>query len=200
MTATAQRPGGRSARVRREVLAATLRVLLEEGLDAATIPAIAERSGVHHTSIYRRWKDRGALIREAALSAVDAAAPVPDTGSLRSDLIAGLDEVRNLLSSPLGAVLLDAARSRDDDLDELRRTYWDARLDHCAVIVDRAVARGELPAGTDHRLVFELLIGPIHARILLSPDTLNDVETATIVDAVLNGVANPHDLACGPTA
>jgi AcrR family transcriptional regulator len=191
MTATAQRPGGRSARVRREVLAATLRVLLEEGLDAATIPAIAERAGVHHTSIYRRWNDRAALIREAALSAVDAAAPVPDTGNLRSDLIAGLDDVRQLLSSPLGTVLLDAARSRDDDLDELRQTYWRARLDQCSAVVERAVARGELPAGTDHRLVFELLIGPIHARILLSPDTLEDVETTTIVDAVLNGVARP---------
>ena len=192
MTATAQRPGGRSARVRREVLAATLQILLEEGLAATTIPAIAERSGVHHTSIYRRWNDRTALIREAALSAVDAEAPVPDTGNLRSDLIAGLDEVRKLLISPLGTVLLDAARSRDDDLNELRRTYWDARLDHCSVIVEHAVARGELPAGTDHRLVFELLIGPIHARMLLSPDTLDDVSTTTIVDAVLNGVANAH--------
>src|ERR1700757_2562979 len=192
MTATAQRPGGRSARVRREVLAATLQILLEEGLAATTIPAIAERSGVHHTSIYRRWNDRTALIREAALSAVDAEATVPDTGNLRSDLIAGLDEVRKLLISPLGTVLLDAARSRDDDLNELRRTYWDARLDHCSVIVERAVARGELPAGTDHRLVFELLIGPIHARMLLSPDPLDDVSTTTIVAAVLNGVANAH--------
>jgi AcrR family transcriptional regulator len=191
MTATAQRPGGRSARVRREVLATTLDLLLEEGLDATTIPAIAERSGVHHTSIYRRWKDRAALIREAALSAVDAAAPVPDTGNLRSDLIAGLDDVRQLLRSPLGTVLLDVARSRDDDLDELRQTYWRARLDQCSAIVERAIARGELPAGTDHRLVFELLIGPIHARTLLSPDTLEDVETTTIVDAVLNGVAKP---------
>jgi AcrR family transcriptional regulator len=178
--------------VRREVLTATLAILLEEGLDAATIPAVAERSGVHHTSIYRRWKDRAALIREAALSAVDAEAPVPDTGNLRSDLIAGLDEVRKLLASPLGTLLLDVALSRDHNLDELRRTYWDARLDHCSAIVARAVARGELPAGTDHRLVFELLIGPIHARMLLKPDTLNDLKTTTVVDAVLYGVASDH--------
>jgi hypothetical protein len=42
--------------------------------------------------------------------------------------------------------------------------------------------------GNDHRLLFELLIGPIHARILLSSDTLDDVKTTTIVDTVLNGV------------
>jgi hypothetical protein len=69
------------------------------------------------------------------------------------------------------------------------RTYWGARLDHCSVIIERAEARGELPAGTDHRLVFELLVGAIHARILLTPDNLDNIKTAAIVDAVLNGVA-----------
>jgi hypothetical protein len=123
------------------------------------------------TSIHRRWNDRAALIREAALSAVDAAAPVSDTGNVRSDLIAILNDVRELLCSPLETVLLDAARYRDDALDELRQTNWRARLDQCAAIVERAVARGELPSGTDHRLVFDLLIGPIRARTLLSPDT-----------------------------
>jgi hypothetical protein len=81
----------------------------------------------------------------------------------------------------VATVTLDAARSRDDDVDELRQTYWHARLDQCSAIVERAVARGELPPGTDHRLVFELLIGPVHARTLLSPDTLDDVTTTTIV-------------------
>ncbi len=52
-------------------------------------------------------------------------------------------------------------------------------------------ARGVLPPSTDHRLVFELLIGLVHARTLLSPDTLDNVETTTIVNAVLNGVAKP---------
>jgi hypothetical protein len=52
-------------------------------------------------------------------------------------------------------------------------------------------ARGVLPPGSDHRLVFELLIGLVHARTLLSPDTLDNVKTTTIVNAVLNGVAKP---------
>jgi hypothetical protein len=81
----------------------------------------------------------------------------------------------------VATVTLDAARSRDDDLDELRQTYWHARLDQRSAVVERAVGRAELPPGTDHRLVFELLIGPVHARSLLSPDTLDDVKTTTIV-------------------
>jgi hypothetical protein len=47
------------------------------------------------------------------------------------------------------------------------------------VLGDRRTRRA--PPRTDHRLVFELLVGPIHARTLLSPDTLDDVKTTTIV-------------------
>lgn len=88
-------------------------------------------------------------------------------------------EVRRLLQSPLGAVLLDLAGSRDETRAELQQTYWDVRLDQGSAIIERAVARGELPAGTDHRLVFEPLVGPLHARTLFSRSNL---------DAVLDGI------------
>lgn len=192
-----QRPGGRSARVRLQVLEATARILVDDGLDATTIPAVAERSGVHHTSIYRRWRDRGVLIRDAILHAVDGAVPVPDTGHVRSDLIELVEGVRALFGSPFGAVLIDVVRSRDDGLAELQHTYWDARLDHAAVVIERAVARGELPPGSDHRLIFELLVGPLHGRFLLGGNDRDAVTADVIVDAVLYGVAD-RPLTPGP--
>lgn len=194
-----RRPGGRSLRVRRAVLDATMQVLVEDGVDAATIPAIAERAGVHHTSIYRGWPNRGALIQEAIVGAVDTATPVPDTGGIRTDLIQALIEVRRLLQSPLGAVLLDLARSRDETLAALQRTYWDARLDRGSVIVERAVARGELPAATDHRLVFELLVGPLHARTLLSRGNLDSIRVDVVVDVLLDGITNRPATFASPT-
>jgi AcrR family transcriptional regulator len=188
MVDTARRPGGRSSRVRRAVLEATTQILVDEGVGAATIAAIAERSGVHHTSIYRGWKSRSSLIQEAIFGAVDMATPVPDTGDVRTDLIQMLDEVKRLLQSPLGAVVLDLALSRDETLSELQQTYWGARLDHLAAIVDRAIVRGELPRGTDHRLVFELLSGPLHARTLLGRGDLNVIRTDILVDLLLTGI------------
>jgi AcrR family transcriptional regulator len=196
---TTRRPGGRSSRVRRAVLDATMQLLVEDGPDAATIPAIAERSGVYHTSIYRRWKNRGAVIHEAILDAVDTVTPVPDTGGIRTDLIEVLNEVRRLLQSPLGAVLLDLARSRDESLAELQQTYWDGRLDRGSVIVERAMVRGELPAATDHRLVFELLVGPLHARTLLSRGHLDSIRVEVIVDVVLDGITNRPATFAPPT-
>jgi AcrR family transcriptional regulator len=193
MSGARQRPGGRSALVRQRVLEAAAHILVEDGLEAATIPAIAARSGVHHTSIYRRWGERGVLLRDAILDAVDVAVPVADTGRLRDDLIVMLDGIRALLDSPLGVALRELVRSHDETLVELRRTYWVARLDNCSLVIERAVLRGELPPDSDHRLIFELLVGPIHARTLLSIDRTDDVATEVIVDAVLLGITRERD-------
>jgi AcrR family transcriptional regulator len=185
-----RRTGGRSARVRGDVLAAATAILLEEGLEATTITAVAERSGVHHTSIYRRWGDRAALIRDALLDAVDAAVPVPDTGDLHDELTHMLDDVRALYQSPLGPVLLDAMRSSDPALADLRNTYFGTRLEHCASVFERAKSRGEIPATTDYRLMFELLMGPFLARALLGTGDLRSLDSDAIVRAVLDGVTS----------
>jgi AcrR family transcriptional regulator len=190
MTEPVRRTGGRSARVRRDVLAATTAILLEDGLDAATVTAIAERSGVHHTSIYRRWGDRTALICDALLDAVETAVPVRDTGVLHDELTQMLDDVLALYQSPLGNVLMGAIRSSDPSLTQLGADYFGARLEHCASIVEHAKARGELPSTADYRLIFELLMGPFLARALLGGADIKSLDSTAIVDAVLHGVTS----------
>lgn len=196
MASPIRRPGGRSARIRNEVLAATTTLLLEDGLEAATITAIAERAGVHHTSIYRRWGDRAALIREALLSATDTAVPLRNTGDLHDELTLMLEDVLSLYQAPLGAVLLDLIRSRDPSLVDLQQSYFMKRLAHCADVVERAKGRGELPSSIDYRLVFELLIGPILSRALLSGEEVGALDAAQIVRSVLDGVCDAQ----GPPA
>src|SRR5262245_64364232 len=99
------RLGGRSARVRAAVLDATLALLREEG-DTFTIPRVAARAGVHETSIYRRWGTREALIVDAVTSRIGAEIPIPDTGSLRDDLVQFLVACIRFLAAPLGTQLV----------------------------------------------------------------------------------------------
>jgi AcrR family transcriptional regulator len=192
MADPSRRTGGRSARVRRAVLEAATEILLEEGLDAATVTAVAERSGVHHTSIYRRWGDRASLVCDALLDAVDTAVPVRDTGNLRDELIHMLDDVLVLYQSPLGRVLIDAMRSNDPALEELRHNYFGARLEHCAALARKAKKRGELAGSADYQLLFELLMGPFLARALLRTEDMGSLDSVAIVDAVLNGTAHAN--------
>src|SRR5690242_201393 len=80
------RPGGRTARVATAVRDATLAELTEHGYAGLTVENVAERSGVHKTTIYRRWGGVDGLIVNALdLAAQDSWAP-PDTGTLEGDL------------------------------------------------------------------------------------------------------------------
>src|ERR1700726_424948 len=88
--AGAQRGRPRSAEADRSILAATLDLLAERGLDAMSIEEIAARAGVGKATIYRRWSSKGLLALDAFVVSFRAEQPLPDTGTLRGDLIAAL--------------------------------------------------------------------------------------------------------------
>src|SRR5207248_10505689 len=55
------RPGGRTARTRAAVFEATLAELALRGYADLSLDGVAARSGVHKTTIYRRWRSRDQL-------------------------------------------------------------------------------------------------------------------------------------------
>ena len=101
--AVRRRTGGRSARVREAVLKATLHAVAEHGADAVSISEIARQAEVHETSIYRRWPTKEHLVLDALLDYSEAKLPIPDTGTLRDDLVAFATEVTAYLDSPARA-------------------------------------------------------------------------------------------------
>ncbi|KXO96170.1 TetR/AcrR family transcriptional regulator [Tsukamurella pseudospumae] len=194
MNEVVRRPGGRSARVRRQVLDATRELLIECDLESVTIPEVAARAGVHYSSIYRNWTDRGVLLRDALLDLVAGVAPVPDTGDLEADLLELTDGVLDLYQTPVGRILLSTTRSAEEALVDFRSAYWDLRLEALSAIIDRAVDRGEVPPTSDRRLIFEMILGPILSRQLLLGSELTDLSSRTIVDLVLPGLrGQEHD-------
>src|SRR3954451_5268102 len=80
------RPGGRTARVRAAVLAAVEAELAERGYDGLSIDGVAARSGVHRTTVYRRWRTVDGLLVDLLATAADDAWAPTDTGSLEGDL------------------------------------------------------------------------------------------------------------------
>ena len=93
-----RRPGGRSARIRQAVLDAAFAELGEKGYGGLSIEAVALRSGVAKTTVYRRWPTRDELVADALDSRSDRNEPVPDTGSLRGDLKEFCEGVRAKLT------------------------------------------------------------------------------------------------------
>ena len=180
----------RGEHVRRTVLAAAFEELAANGFDAATVAGVAKRSGVHETTVYRRWVTRENLFVAALLERSADAIPTPDTGSIKGDLLAIVREVLAYVGSPVGTAILRAATLPVDHVyADAREAFWARRLDTLAPVVSRGIERGELRAETDGRLLLEMLIAPIHGRLLLTGEPVGDDLAEQLVDLSLNGAA-----------
>src|SRR6516165_459520 len=83
------------ARVRHSkqvVMATTYELLSEEGLAGFTVDAVARRSGVAKTTIYRHWPSREALLLDTCAQ-MGPQFDVADAGSLARDLRALVQRV-----------------------------------------------------------------------------------------------------------
>jgi AcrR family transcriptional regulator len=181
-----RRPGGRSARVRRSVLDATLDVIVDGGYAGLSVDEVAARAGVHKTTIYRRWPDLGALVVDALLDRQQEAVPIPDTGELRGDLLSLLDAITASITSPDGRALLRAGlESGPPELDVLVHRFWHARFALARQIFQRAADRGEIPSDLDNDLLVELVVAPLFFRELVTREPLSRAFRARLVDAVI---------------
>jgi AcrR family transcriptional regulator len=169
--AVRRRPGGRSAQVRRTVLDAALAELSAVGYAAFTIDGVARRSGVHKTTIYRRWNGPGQLVADAIISYADAAAPIPDTGAIEDDLRHLAGSVAAQMSADPGRALLATIFSdaiRIPAVNEIKKAFFAERIRQAEGFVSRAVARGELPDGTQAASMIETLMAPLYYRFLVT--------------------------------
>lgn len=174
----AGRPVGRGPKVRAAVLAAAMAELAEVGYSALTMDGVAQRAGVHKTTVYRRWPDRDALLVDALTDHAATQTPIPDTGTLESDLRElARSIVALLISSPadrawIAAMSSDAARL--PEMAAVKRRFYADRFRRAEPVVDRAVARGELPADVDPPELLKTLIAPIYLRFLVTGEPVDD--------------------------
>ena len=181
----------RGEHVRQNVLAAALEELAANGFDGATVAGVAKRSGVHETTVYRRWVTRENLLVAALLARSADAIPAPDTGSTREDLLAMVRGVIAYAGSAEGTAVLRAALLPvDDAYAGAREAFWARRLDALSPVVMRGIERGDVRADIDARLLLEMLVAPIHGRLLLTGEPVDDDFAQQLVDQALSGAAS----------
>lgn len=185
------RPGGRTARTTAAVFAAAVALAAEEGLSALTVSRIAERAGVHPTSLYRRWGSAADIVAAAVLARDQESVTLPDQGSFRSDLTKMVHDVATFLTDPVVTALVRMlAGSDSSDAVQIRDEYRRRRLaPFASVVVERARARGEVRAGVDAALILELAVAPLYLRVLLGGGAPDDEFVTDVVGIVLRGVS-----------
>jgi AcrR family transcriptional regulator len=177
------RPGGRTARTGAAVLAAAIEELSARDYADISVESIAARAGVHKTTVYRRWGSKVEIIKQALIGAAGAHIQVPDTGGVDGDLLLLARAVQVVLSPPQGAAITTAlivGGLASTELAEVMRQFWAARVEAISAIVDRAVSRGELPAGTDVVALMRALAAPLYYQLLVArvPVTETDADLA----------------------
>ena len=155
---------------------------------------VAVRAQVSKATIYRRWSTKGTLVFDAFVAHFLARQPLPDTGSLRGDLLAALRSwIRVVKGTVTGRTLvgLIAEVQRDPELAEVwsDRFVRPVRAQH-RIMIDRAVERGEIPSDTDADVALDLLFGPAYHRLLQSHLTLSDRFARAVVDTIVKGLAS----------
>ncbi|MFJ9778979.1 TetR/AcrR family transcriptional regulator [Amycolatopsis sp. NPDC101161] len=157
---------------------ATSELLGEAGYDALELPDVATRAGVAKSTVYRRWPTKMHLVADTMLATAAQAVLPADTGTLIDDLIALISDIVELLGSPAVRAALTGVTAGDLDpvAKAAREAFWNERFRCGAVIVDRAIARGEIPAATSPRLLLEHACSPVYFRLLVTGDPVGPAD------------------------
>jgi AcrR family transcriptional regulator len=157
----------RSTQAHDKVLRAALGLFGERGIDATSMDAIAQVSGVSKATIYNHWADKEALLLEVMMmvNGLDREPEDVDSGDLCRDL----------------AIVL--ARRLPDEFDAARTRITPSLIAYSAIhpefgkawrhrvmepprqclkrILRRGIERGQLPADLDLEAALALLLGPM---------------------------------------
>ena len=148
------------------ILSAVLEGLAERGYDRMSMDDVATRARVGKAAIYRRWPSKAVVVADAIAHwrrGLGAVQP-PNTGSLRGAIDALAVAVPDLNDAEVGTmkVVIGVATAATHDpvlaaaLDELVLSQPRRMI---GVVLDNAVARGEIPAGRDLALIGDAALG-----------------------------------------
>jgi AcrR family transcriptional regulator len=171
-TARPAAAGGRprSERARRAILIAASELFEKGGYPAATIEAIAERSGVAKTTIYRWWPHRAALMVELLLAMAEQAAPPPAGPDPMRALRTELHRVAEAVDAPPGRLLmalLSEALNDPEVRDALLVGLFAPRRKATADVIRKAQEAGALRADVSPELAVDLFFGPLFYKTLI---------------------------------
>ncbi|CAM4245470.1 TetR/AcrR family transcriptional regulator [Kibdelosporangium persicum] len=176
----------------REVLLGALALLVEIGYDRLTLDAVAARTRSSKATLYRRWASKAALVTDAVALLAPSDLELPDTGSLRSDLLAlaGVEGYFDVKGTRLVGGLATAVYREPEVHEAIRQKVVDLGTAHLRALLQRAAERGQLRPDVDIELISSVVPATAFFRLVfetpgkLDPDLLRRLIEHVIVPAV----------------
>jgi AcrR family transcriptional regulator len=182
------RPRRRGPTLDAAILRATIAEIDQHGYVGLSIERVAERARASKASVYRRWPSKVALVLAAVYNELPDTAVAPDTGSLRTDLLALFRSAARLLAGPAGVAIrgLVGDALREPELADQLRGYTRGRsMAALHAVLRRAGQRGELsPEGITPRQL-EAGLSVLRFHFLVHGAPVADTVVVEIVDEVV---------------
>ncbi|WP_230202827.1 TetR/AcrR family transcriptional regulator [Parafrankia discariae] len=192
----ARRPGRpRSERARAAVLEATLALAGEVGPAGLSMEAIARRAGVSKETLYRWWPSKTEVILDAMVERGQLGIPLPDSGSLPDDVHAFLRSTIDALDGTTALLLRAVAAAAATDqavAHDVRDRFLITRRAALETLLDRAVARGEIPDEYTTQLV-DFVYGSLWYRLIFDVGPLDHRWADKTAAAITSITRRPPD-------
>jgi AcrR family transcriptional regulator len=157
----------RSIEAHEKVLNAALSLFAKRGIEATSMDAIAQASGVSKATIYNHWSDKEALLLEVMLmvNGLDREPEDVDTGDVQRDLTTVLtrkppdkfETARNRMTPSL--IAYSALHPQFGKA--WRHRVMEPPRQCLKNILRRGISRGQLPPDLDMESAMALLLGPM---------------------------------------
>jgi len=178
-----------------EIMDAALSVLAEEGYEGMTIDMVAARAKAGKATVYRRWASKEELVIDsvACMKQIDLdPASLPDTGTLKGDLLAMIkprtieesDRKLRVMAGLMSMLAKDSALT-----GAVSEAIIAPRIAVNRLFLERAIARGEIAATVDVEMLSQISQSMASYRVLMErkpidPEFLRSIVTGVILPAV----------------
>ena len=171
---------------------AVMQELAEVGYGRLSIEAVARRAGVGKTAIYRRWSNKLEMVLEIVSDVAGRSVPLPDTGTFAGDLQLLMMIVSRALQHRIASQIIPDLMAEASRNPQIAETLQTALRTHQQAVGDKligqAVARGELPEGTDPEVAVDLILGPLYWRLAVARTPLGDDYLDKLIAAVMGAL------------
>jgi len=178
--------------LRDAVLSAAGELMLEGGLAAATMEAIAARAGVSKRTLYKYWPSRGAVALEGFMRNAASSWSLPDDASAVEALtVLVVSAARLFAATPAGPLmrsLIADAQAQNEIATAIREQWLRPRRAVAADLIRRGVAEGEFRADLDVEVALDLLFAPVYYRLLMGHEPMTDAFATATVEYVVTGL------------
>lgn len=173
------------------IVESAINVLAEIGFDGMTMDMVAASAKAGKAAVYRRWSSKAELVRDALIwmsrNSVELNR-LPDTGTLRGDLLALMKpyskeygERKLRVLAKLGSFFSAHQKFALEATAGIFEPWTTVNL----ALMRRAVERGEIPADADLEMACEIIIAMNSYRTLTQSKPFNKTTYAALLDNIL---------------